>query len=206
LKINAAIYCSIVTQTENRAAAWQPFVRLKDTIAQQRVALLRKYGDIIMVTGDDEASAERVARETGIASVWTNHLPEQKLALVHSLQAQGRKVAMSGVGVNDAVAIAAAHVGIVMDSGTDSAMRAGDVILACGSLSRAAEAISLSRASMRNIRQNLGSSFLYNAVVFPLASAGLLDPRAVAAIEQRKQCRVEKNVFRTGIAKAKAVS
>jgi Cu+-exporting ATPase len=123
-----------------------------------------------------------VARETGITSVWTNHLPEQKLALVQSLQAQGRKVTMIGDGVNDAVAIAAAHVGIVMDSGTDSAMRTGDVILAGGSLSRAAEVISLSRATMRNIRQNLGFSFLYNAVVIPLAAAGLLDPRVACVL------------------------
>jgi len=155
--------------------------RLKPESARA-VGRLRQYGDVMMVTGDEEAAAARAAEAAGIAHVRAGLMPEQKLALVRKLQAEGRKVAMIGDGVNDAAALAAADVGLVMDSGTDAAMRAGDVILTDGRLTRAAEAVDISRATMRNIRQNLGFSFLYNAVSIPLAAAGLLDPKAACLL------------------------
>ncbi|MBB6733566.1 cadmium-translocating P-type ATPase [Cohnella sp. CBP 2801] len=155
--------------------------RLKPESARA-VGRLRTYGDVMMVTGDEGGAAARTAAAAGIGIVRANLMPEQKLELVRSLQAEGRKVAMIGDGVNDAAALAAADVGLVMDSGTDAAMQAGDVILTDGRLTRAAEAVALSRATMRNIRQNLGFSFLYNAVSIPLAAAGLLDPKAACLL------------------------
>ena len=128
-----------------------------------------------MVTGDSRVTAEAVARKLGITAVEAEVLPEQKIAVVKRFQAEGRKVAMAGDGVNDAPALAQAEVGIAMGTGTDVAMQSADVTLVKGDLRGIARARRLSQATMRNIRQNLFFAFVYNALGVPLA-AGVLYP------------------------------
>jgi len=130
---------------------------------------------IVMLTGDNAKTAKAVADQLGLERVIADVLPEQKLAAVKELQAEGRVVAMAGDGVNDAPALAQAHIGIAMGTGTDVAMHSAGVTLVKGDLRGIAGARALSRATMKNIRQNLFFAFAYNALGIPLA-AGLLYP------------------------------
>ena len=140
------------------------------------LASLRADGvRIVMLTGDNRTTAQAVAAKLGITDVEAEVLPEQKGAIVQRLRGQGRVVAMAGDGVNDAPALAAADVGIAMGTGTDVAMQSAGVTLVKGDLAGIARARALSRATMRNIRQNLVLAFVYNALGIPLA-AGVLYP------------------------------
>src|SRR5205823_7287367 len=130
---------------------------------------------IIMLTGDSRTTAEAVARRLGIDEVIAEVLPQEKSAVVKRLQGQGRIVAMAGDGINDAPALAQAHIGIAMGTGTDVAMESAGVTLVHGDLRAIARARRLSRATMRNIRQNLFLAFVYNALAVPVA-AGVLYP------------------------------
>ena len=130
---------------------------------------------LIMVTGDNQVTAEAVAKKLGIDEVRAGILPGQKGEIVKELQAQGRFVAMAGDGVNDAPALAQANVGIAMGTGTDVAMESAGVTLVKGDLRGIAKARKLSRATMRNIRENLFFAFIYNILGVPIA-AGILYP------------------------------
>lgn len=137
--------------------------------------LRRERIRIVMVTGDHRATAQAVARRLGIAEVESEVLPERKHEIVRRLRAQGHSVAMAGDGINDAPALAAAEVGIAMGTGTEVAMQSAGVTLLQGDLAGIARARELSRATMRNIRENLCLAFVYNAVGIPVA-AGVLFP------------------------------
>jgi Cu+-exporting ATPase len=144
--------------------------------AREAVASLKRSGlRLVMLTGDNRATAEAIARELGITDFEAEVLPQQKLAIVKKLQAEGRVVAMAGDGVNDAPALAQANVGIAMGTGTDVAMESGDITLIKGDLNALMRARNLSRATMSNIRQNLFFAFIYNLLGVPVA-AGVLYP------------------------------
>jgi len=130
---------------------------------------------IVMLTGDNRATAAATALQLGIEEFEAEVSPERKLEIIRKLQGQGRVVAMAGDGINDAPALAQAHVGIAMGTGTDVAMESGGITLVKGDLSRILRARNLSRATMRNIRQNLFFAFVYNAIGVPVA-AGVLYP------------------------------
>lgn len=142
----------------------------------QAIADLHAEGlQVVMLTGDSKTTAQAVARELNIDRVQAEVLPEQKAAVVKQLQAEGRIVAMAGDGINDAPALAQAQVGIAMGTGTDVAMESAGVTLVKGDLTGVVRARRLSRATMRNIRQNLFFAFIYNSAGVPIA-AGILFP------------------------------
>ena len=148
---------------------------IKESAADAIEALHRQGMRIVMLTGDHRGTAEAVARKLGIDEVIAEVLPEQKQAKIAELRAEGQRVAMAGDGINDAPALAAADVGIAMGTGTDVAMESAAVTLVKGDLQGIVRARRLSRAVMRNIRQNLLFSFGYNAAGVPIA-AGVLHP------------------------------
>jgi P-type Cu+ transporter len=129
--------------------------------------------DVVMATGDNRTTAEAIARQLGITRMEAAVLPARKAELVRELQAGGKRVAMAGDGVNDAPALAQADVGIAMGTGTDVALEAGDIALLKGDLRGIMRARRLSKAVMRNIRQNLFFAFVYNAAGIPLAAGAL---------------------------------
>ena len=145
--------------------------------AARAVATLRSLGvRTIMASGDNERSALAAARALGIDEVHAGLRPEEKLGLVRDLQAQGLRVGVAGDGINDAAALTQADVSIAMSTGADAAIEASDITLLHGDIARIAEAILLSRATLRTIRQNLGWAFGYNVIAIPIAMAGLLNP------------------------------
>jgi P-type Cu+ transporter len=130
----------------------------------------------VLLTGDNEITARAVAAQVGIDEVIAEVLPSEKAAVVERLQAEGRTVAMVGDGVNDGPALAQADLGLAIGTGTDVAIEASDLTLVSGDLRAAADAIRLSRATLRTIKQNLAWAFGYNLAAVPLAAAGLLNP------------------------------
>lgn len=171
---DAAVYVAIAGQA---AGALGVADSIKPT-TPKAVALLRQHRITLwLATGDHPSTAERVARTLDIAHVQAQVSPAQKAELVRTLQAQGHCVAMAGDGINDAPALAQADVGIAMATGTDVAIESAHVTLVHGDLLGIVRAVRLSRATLRNIRQNLFLAFIYNAVSIPIA-AGVLYPWA----------------------------
>jgi Cu+-exporting ATPase len=144
--------------------------------SKEAIARLQRDGlRVVMLTGDIEASARAIAALVGVDEIHAEVLPEQKAAVIAQLQAQGRKVGMVGDGINDAPALAAADVGFAIGTGTDVAIESADVALMGGSLHGVANAIEISRATLRNIKQNLFGAFIYNTLGIPVA-AGIFYP------------------------------
>ncbi|MCH7473894.1 MAG: copper-translocating P-type ATPase, partial [Gemmatimonadetes bacterium] len=148
---------------------------VKDTTAEAIRRLKQDGIRVVMLTGDSRVTAEAVAGQLGISDVVAEVLPDQKAATVKRLQSEGRVVAMAGDGINDAPALAQSHVGIAMGTGTDVAMESAGITLIKGDLRAILRARWLSRATMRNIKQNLFFAFLYNSLGVPIA-AGVLYP------------------------------
>ena len=154
-------------------------IALSDTLKEESVAAVKDLEergiDVIMLTGDNEGVAKSIAREAGIATVIAGVLPEEKAGKIRDLQAAGKVVAMVGDGINDAPALVQANVGIAMATGTDIAIESAGVTVLHGDLRKVVQAITLSHATIRTVKQNLFWAFIYNVVGIPIA-AGLLFP------------------------------
>ena len=189
-----------VTVTVDGAAAG--VIEVADAVkpeAAEAVRRLRALGlEVWMLTGDRSEVADAIAREAGIEHVIAEALPDRKVDEIRKLQAGGRPVAMVGDGVNDAPALAQADLGIAMGSGADVAMEAGDITLLGGNLTAVADAIELSRRTMRVIRQNLFWAFAYNTVGIPVAAMGLLSPMLASAAMALSSVTVVMNSLRRG--------
>jgi Cu+-exporting ATPase len=159
---------------DGRAAG---ILAIADPIKQTTQAALAQLRDenirIVMLTGDNRTTAEAVAARLGIKEVEAGVLPDGKNAVVRKLRSEGRIVAMAGDGVNDAPALAEADIGIAMGTGTDVAIESAGMTLVKGDLAGIARARALSRATMRNIRQNLVLAFIYNVIGIPIAAGAL---------------------------------
>jgi Cu+-exporting ATPase len=185
-------------------AGWDGQVRavfvVADTVKPGSVEAVRRLRQLglrpVLLTGDNETTARAVAAEVGIDEVIAEVLPADKVEVVRRLQAEGRAVAMVGDGVNDAPALAQADLGLAIGTGTDVAIEASDLTLVSGDLRAAADAIRLSRATLRTIKQNLGWAFGYNVAALPLAAAGLLNPVIAGAAMALSSVSVVTNALR----------
>ncbi|HXT45168.1 MAG TPA: heavy metal translocating P-type ATPase [Pseudonocardiaceae bacterium] len=186
------------------AVAWDGQVRgllsVADTVkpsSAEAVRMLRGLGlTPVLLTGDNEAVARCVAAEVGIETVIAGVLPEEKVEQVSRLQRHGRVVAMVGDGINDAAALAQADLGLAMGTGTDAAIEASDLTLVRGDLRAAADAIRLSRRTLRTIKGNLCWAFGYNIAALPLAAMGLLNPMIAGAAMAMSSLFVVSNSLR----------
>lgn len=175
-------------------------IAVADTIKDTSPAAVKRLNDmgldVIMMTGDNKKTAEAIAKAAGIGSVIAEVLPEQKAAEISRLQKEGRRVAMVGDGINDAPALAVADIGMAIGTGADIAMEAADITLIRGDLNGIADAIGMSRLTMRNIKQNLGWALGYNSIGIPIAASGFLAPWVAGAAMAFSSVSVVLNALR----------
>ncbi len=180
-RIQESARTAVLITIEGRLAG---AIGIADTVkagSKEAIAHLKSLGlEVVMITGDNQQTADAIAQEVGIDRVFAEVLPEDKVAAVKQLQAENKRVAMVGDGVNDAPALAQANVGIAIGTGTDIAMEASDVTLISGDLRGVGRAIQLSKATLRTIYQNLFWAFIYNIILIPVAMMGLLIPMFAA--------------------------
>jgi Cu+-exporting ATPase len=188
LTVSAALACAVASQQDHGrtvvlvgwAGRGRGLVAVADTVKPTSAEAVRRLTALglrpVLLTGDTARTAATVAADVGIDEVVADVRPEGKVDVVRRLQAEGRRVAMVGDGVNDAAALAQADLGIAMGTGTDAAIEAADLTLVRGDLRQAADAVRLSRATLRTIRGNLFWAFAYNVAALPLAALGFANP------------------------------